>query len=186
MASFRRVVIGTIFIFFCVSAYAWNGTGHCAIALLAFEQLTPVARVKVAEILAQHPHSDSLLRDGLLPGRSDAATIFANAAKWPDEVRKPPYAKEFHHATWHYVNIPYVPDEYANQFSPGTLTEAGDLLPAINSNFEILKNPKASKAAKAVAICWVAHLVGDIHQPLHTVALYTPLRPKGIREETPS
>lgn len=179
MNILRRLLAAALICLSSACVFAWNETGHRAIGMLAFEQLTPAVRTKISELLAQHPHAGSLLRDGLLPAQGDPELIFANAAKWPDEVRNPPYAKAFHHATWHYVNIPYVPDEYAEQFNPRALKEAGDLLPALNSNLEILKNPKASKAAKAVAICWVAHLVGDIHQPLHTVALYTPLTPKG-------
>src|SRR5687767_4356906 len=38
-----------------------------------------------------------------------------------------------------------------------------------------------SPAEKAVALCWLFHLVGDVHQPLHTVALFTPDHPEGDR-----
>ena len=32
-----------------------------------------------------------------------------------------------------------------------------------------------------MALCWLFHLVGDVHQPLHTVALFTPDYPEGDR-----
>ena len=32
---------------------------------------------------------------------------------------------------------------------------------------------------KAIAVCWIAHLVGDLHQPLHCCSLYTDEMPKG-------
>lgn len=34
--------------------------------------------------------------------------------------------------------------------------------------------PNASAAQRAVALCWLLHLMGDIHQPLHTVMLVAP------------
>ena len=34
---------------------------------------------------------------------------------------------------------------------------------------------------KAIALAWLLHLVGDIHQPLHTVQLFTSEYPKGDR-----
>src|SRR6266436_8860325 len=34
---------------------------------------------------------------------------------------------------------------------------------------------------KAIALAWLFHLVGDIHQPLHTAQLFTVEYPKGDR-----
>lgn len=34
---------------------------------------------------------------------------------------------------------------------------------------------------RAIALCWLIHLVGDIHQPLHTVSLFSEQFPKGDR-----
>jgi hypothetical protein len=36
-----------------------------------------------------------------------------------------------------------------------------------------------SEAEKAIALCWVFHLIGDVHQPLHTAALFSELLPNG-------
>ena len=32
---------------------------------------------------------------------------------------------------------------------------------------------------KAIYLCWVMHLIGDIHQPLHSVSLFCEAFPKG-------
>ena len=37
----------------------------------------------------------------------------------------------------------------------------------------MLSNASAPAPARAIALCWVLHLIGDIHQPLHTGSLYT-------------
>src|SRR5262249_54387477 len=31
----------------------------------------------------------------------------------------------------------------------------------------------ALESTKAVALCWIFHLIGDVHQPLHTITLFT-------------
>ena len=43
----------------------------------------------------------------------------------------------------------------------------------IDYNAAVLSNASAPAPARAIALCWVLHLVGDIHQPLHTGSLYT-------------
>jgi hypothetical protein len=44
---------------------------------------------------------------------------------------------------------------------------------------KVLKNAAASDEEKAIALAWILHLGGDIHQPLHTSARITELEPKG-------
>ena len=41
-----------------------------------------------------------------------------------------------------------------------------DALEAIAWNSEVLKRSKDA-GERAVALCWILHLVGDVHQPLH-------------------
>src|SRR5207237_9808740 len=42
-----------------------------------------------------------------------------------------------------------------------------------------LKDASTSGDKKAIDLCWVEHLVGDIHQPLHAATHYSPAFPKG-------
>ena len=35
------------------------------------------------------------------------------------------------------------------------------------------RNASASDSEKAVALCWILHLTGDIHEPLHDVVLFS-------------
>ena len=37
----------------------------------------------------------------------------------------------------------------------------------------VWQDQSAADADKAVALCWILHLTGDLHQPLHTVALFS-------------
>jgi hypothetical protein len=47
-----------------------------------------------------------------------------------------------------------------------------NILQAYQTNLDILRI-NAPSSTKAVALCWVFHLIGDVHQPLHTIALFT-------------
>ena len=47
-------------------------------------------------------------------------------------------------------------------------------------NESIVKN-EGDRERKAIALAWLFHLVGDIHQPLHTAQLFTVEYPKGDR-----
>jgi hypothetical protein len=38
---------------------------------------------------------------------------------------------------------------------------------AFRRNLAAARDPRAEDAARAVALCWVMHIVGDMHQPLH-------------------
>ena len=50
---------------------------------------------------------------------------------------------------------------------------------AMNENMAKLKS--GTDEEKAVAVTWLCHLIGDIHQPLHCVALYSDKYPSGDR-----
>jgi hypothetical protein len=52
---------------------------------------------------------------------------------------------------------------------------------ALEWNVRRLRNASVSDADKAVALAWVLHLVGDVHQPLHTCAVYSADYPAGDR-----
>ena len=42
-----------------------------------------------------------------------------------------------------------------------------------------LKNVDESAESRAVNLCWVLHLTGDLHQPLHAATIVTPQKPHG-------
>jgi S1/P1 nuclease len=50
----------------------------------------------------------------------------------------------------------------------------GSLMDALPRMLVKLHDEKAPAAERALALSWLLHLVGDAHQPLHAVALFTP------------
>src|SRR5262249_54722897 len=55
-----------------------------------------------------------------------------------------------------------------------------EILTAMAENQRISTNENDAER-KAIALAWLFHLVGDIHQPLHTVQLFTVDYPHGDR-----
>jgi hypothetical protein len=86
---------------------------------------------------------------------------------------------------WHYINYPFKPagePDSVKTFPP----DPENIEKAFDLNLAILKDKTRSNADKAKALCWIFHLAGDAHQPLHTTALFSSLfdSPKGDRGGT--
>lgn len=153
-------------------AAAWNSTGHMAVALLAWRQLDDAQRQAVFQLLRAHPHYKRYLSEKCPDGVSEDEWVFLRAATWPDWVRETPEhhdrdLKPFHHATWHYINLPY-----AAPAGGGELDAAPpNVVTALNESFAALVARHSTAEQQAINLCWVLHLAGDIHQPLHCATL---------------
>jgi S1/P1 Nuclease len=141
-------------------AFAWGDEGHKAVALIAEHYLTPDVRNTVAAMLAQD--TDPLTQHDI-----------ASESTWADKYRN-------HHretAQWHFVNIELDnPDIKAACFGrpplpTGTLASNGPpqacVLDKINQFLAELSAPNIDPEEQLVALKFVLHFVGDMHQPLH-------------------
>src|SRR5215470_869666 len=81
--------------------------------------------------------------------------------------------------TWHFINWPFKPEGQPASVQANE-PAAVNILTAMAENQRILANEN-DPGRKAIAIAWLFHLVGDIHQPLHTVQLFTVDYPRGDR-----
>ncbi len=156
------------------AARAWNGTGHMTVADIAYDHLTPAAKAKVDALLQRH-RDYALWMSEMPAGYTDKARFaFMKASTWPDDIRKTPDDRPI----WHYDDIPIV--------APGYTADPIALLPVkpnaetqITAESEVLASNAGTDAERAVALCWVEHLIGDVHQPLHATSYYSALFPKG-------
>jgi hypothetical protein len=122
-------------------AFAWGKTGHRVIAAIADTQLSGLARAQVERILG--------------PGES-----LDEAANWPDEMRSAPGQFWQKTATpWHYVTLNGIIYDHA--------PPEGDALEALARFSRTLQDPNASLTDRQLALRFIVHLVGDLHQPLH-------------------
>src|SRR5262249_11529411 len=148
-----------------------------AIAYQVLQQENPQIIEKVKAVLEKHPWYANQWQSRL----QDVSTadlgllLFMQAARWADDIRG--NDKLQHRALWHYINWPFKPDG-----QPPTVQtrepEAVNILTAITENQRIVANGNDPER-KAIALAWLFHLVGDIHQPLHAVQLFTADYPQG-------
>lgn len=162
-----KVVATLLLLTLTPSANAWGPTGHRVVAEIAQRHLTPAAQVKVSLIL-------------------DGRTL-ADVANWPDELRSDPRYdkyKPLHFATVKNGLTSYRDSEKAL---------CGDVVVAIDAFTAFLRtgsreslyvvkalsdktdgtgqgacNPQETEPiSTALALSFLVHLMGDLHQPLH-------------------
>jgi S1/P1 Nuclease len=158
-------------------ALAWNDVGHLVVARLAWLQLSKEQQAQITAVLRKHPHYEEYLITKKPTGFSEDEWVFMHAATWPDWVRNHE-AREFSHATWHYVNYPFVPPgskiDPAKHEPPPRQENVVNVLPRCVERIRA-----GGDIDKAVYLCWLLHLIGDMHQPLHCVAMYSEQFPTG-------
>ncbi len=171
------------------SASAWNGTGHETAALIAFDQLSPDAKKIIVDVLKEHPRRDQDLLKALKPNDDPDTVLFITAATWPDIVRSltHPMHRTEDHPAWQLVDFPFDLDPANGPHGPQP-DEQGDgggtpknLLQAMNKCMAEIADKNVSAAQHAIILCWVLHLTGDVHQPLHAASLFSADFPKGDR-----
>jgi hypothetical protein len=174
----RKILAILAIVFLAGPANAWNEKGHYVVCRLAWLQMNEQQRAAVTEILKKHPHYTEYLTKAKPDGFATDEWVWMRAGAWADWVRSGS-ARSYGHATWHYINYPVTfpggpdPDKY----QPPNGQE--NILWAIDKNSAKFKT--GTDEEKAVALTWLCHLVGDIHQPLHAVALYSDKYPSGDR-----
>lgn len=190
----------------CESSNAWNSPGHETVAAIAWGRLTPEMRDKAVQLLKKHPrfddHFTGNMPDSVRHGNEETknAWIFAFAATWPDLVRSEGNGvtdrdvKDFNRGRWHFINKPVflnatekadldgdlsinlredVPASSSDAIDP---RKGMNLVQALKFAAIVTKDRDTRAPNKAKYLCWLSHLVGDSHQPLHSSALFTSQR----------
>jgi hypothetical protein len=163
-------------------AFAWSRAGHMvsgAIAYASLKQDRPDVLARVVQILKAHPQFSGAWAKRLddAPDGDRDLMLFMLAARWPDDIRDD---STYHHSRWHYINVPIKPPGQPDSVRPAP-PDADNILRAFEINRSIVADSFSSDEQKAVALCWIFHLVGDGHQPLHSVSLFTTQFPRGDR-----
>jgi hypothetical protein len=85
--------------------------------------------------------------------------------------------RSINHSNWHYSDTFWtIQNGKVGLLNPPD--EGGLALEKI-IEFIKLESSNAKDSDKAIAVAWLEHLIGDIHQPLHASARVTDLEPKG-------
>ncbi len=148
-----RSLIAAVLLTSAAPALAWGDYAHRLIAGIAMADLSPRARAEVRRILA---------RSGSVDTPTCALRTIEDASVWPDCVRGLGDRFAFS-ASWHYQNI-----DICQPFDANAKCPDGNCVTAqIPRQLAIAADRKASPAARAQALAFVVHFVGDMHQPLH-------------------
>ncbi len=168
-------------------AFGWIDTGHEIIASIAYDELTPAARSAANDLLKQHPRYEKDLLPGKPDGFDENRYAFMIAATWPDIVRSQTHPMHFvaNHPAWHYIDIPIVQPGFAAPASQPAAnsppTDPTNVVEALDKVTAQVHDPAVAPGDRAIALCWILHLVGDIHQPLHATTHFSPQYPEGDR-----
>ena len=162
------IALGIGFATVSTPAGAWGYSGHQVVALVADHYLEPGVRRKIEQILAEDT-------TGLTP-----TTRMADEATWADRFRdsdsKTTKVRYTLTSEWHFVNLEIdgSADLDAACFGhPASMPRAFEgpaqscIVDRLKAFAAELKDPATEPAERRVALQFVLHLVGDIHQPLH-------------------
>jgi hypothetical protein len=155
MKYFVCLVVGMI-ASYSSTGFCWGALGHQIIGAVADERMEPATRAYLAGVL----------------GIESAAL----AAVWADAVRDDERfghneheldqdkkdADDNNFSDYHFVDVPagFNYDTRPNK-------DLKDAYGALRGAIEVLKDGQSKRPEKIIALRYVIHLVGDIHQPLH-------------------
>jgi len=149
-------------------ALAWGDDGHMAIALVAEKCLVPSVKQRIMTMLASDTDSALTQHD------------FASEATWADKYRDEDNRRLHYEQTqnWHFVDIELdSPDITAACFGReplkgGTLASNGpDKACVVDKIQQFEKELSANgtdPAESLMALKFILHFMGDMHQPLHS------------------
>ena len=145
-----RVTLLILFssLFFALPAGAWFAEGHQIVAIIAADDLTPMARSQVAQILRVPDDTGSVEK------------AMAAASIRPDtEFRNEDRAT----AQWHFIDI-CLQDKEAD--IPARCPQGNCVTAKIDEYAQRLRDKNYDKWGAAGDLAFLIHLIGDIHQPL--------------------
>ena len=116
----------------------WGKTGHRITGKIAETYLTKNAKTQIKKLMGHHDLS--------------------RMSNWADEIKSDP-AWEIAN-DWHWCTIPdgelYKKEKYS-----------GEAVEKVNEFINVLKNKRSKKEDKQIALKFLVHLIGDLHQPMH-------------------
>ncbi len=141
----KKLGMLALFLYLPFCSMAWGALGHRIVGQIADTYLTRTAKKEIFKILGNES--------------------IAMASNWPDFIKSDPAYSYLNN--WHYINLKAGLSETAlkNYLATDTVTDA---YTKINWLTAELKNKELEKDKKVLYLRLLIHIVGDIHQPLHT------------------
>ena len=167
----RALLVGAGVAMLCLGsrpASAWGDEGHEVIGLIAERYLQPAVHERVLELLRQDD-------TGLVP--RDIAHEATWADKYRDSDRDTSRRRYLATRDWHFVDLEIQGMDvnracYGRRpLGAGVPASAGPaeacIIDKIDQFYAELENPATAPDERRLALQFLLHLVGDLHQPLH-------------------
>lgn len=138
----KKLIFAALSLTLSFQAFGWGQTGHRVTAAIAEQHLSRKAERMVHKLLVNED--------------------LAEASTYLDEMRSNP--SEFWKKTanpWHYVNV-HEGKVYAEA------PPEGDAVTALEMFSKQLKSKETSLEEKQLALKFIIHIIGDLHQPFHS------------------
>lgn len=176
----RLIVVLFAWILTAQTCLAWSEGGHHLITLVAYDLLKPERQERLRELIKFHPRfaEDFVPPEKLPTEREKERWTIGRAGYWPDVARK----TTFDRPNWHWQLGPnlVIGDVATVPANPGPCPLDATLgskdlhiAQAVELCRRIWRDKSQPSADRAIALCWLAHLVGDAHQPCHAGSLYS-------------
>jgi hypothetical protein len=187
MSKRINAVIGAAFlgalVIFAPKAYAWDHPGHMTTAAIAFaeiERARPELIEKIGLLFLKHPDPAPFwVAAGEAKSKERVRRMFIECARWPDDSKFTPNDRlTWHSARWAVVAKDAPPEAKAAAAARHGKPR-GQAIEALTLTSAMLSNPESEPAECTFALCWVLHIVGDIHQPMHVSDLFSKDFPTG-------
>jgi hypothetical protein len=126
--------------------YSWGVTGHRVVAAIAQKHLSKKTKKRLHDLIG-----------------NESLQQWAN---WPDFIKSDTTGTWTKASPWHYVNVPGNLDRDAFLTALKGL-KGENLYTQIQAMTSQLKNKSLSQAERQIALRFLIHFIGDLHQPLH-------------------
>ena len=149
----RHLLLALALLLLPTRALAWWEYGHETVASIAFAEARPETRAAIRRLLAEA----RLLETPTCPART-----IEQASVWPDCIKA--LGDRFSYASpWHYQNI-----DVCRPFDPEAACRDGNCVTAqIARQARLLADRTLPVRERLMALAFLVHFVGDLHQPLH-------------------
>lgn len=145
MKKLKKLAIVMALAYLPFSAAAWGVLGHRIVGEVADSYINAKTRLAIKQILG----TESM----------------GMAANWADFIKSDTSYNYL--SSWHYVNLP-ADLAKTDLFSFLDHQPSANIYNKTNEMIAVLKNPKSTLVQKKLALRLIIHLVGDLHQPMHT------------------
>ena len=148
-SALASITVSMILVLACSTrANAWGKEGHEIVARIAeryLETHSPAALARAKQLLG--------------------VQSLAEVAVFADDVRE----QRTYTKNWHYVDIPLGQGSYVVARDCKVSAKGDCAIQALIRFGFILANQNEDRCARAEALRFIVHLVGDMHQPLHNI-----------------